>query len=57
VVAEESNVFKSAMHPLRLTFLTTAADGTLGESIVIFKKGDDLRQVCRIYSCIQAHFQ
>lgn len=36
----ESSIFKSALHPLRLTF--RAANG--GSCKVIFKKGDDIRQ-------------
>lgn len=40
IVPEESSLFKSALHPLRLTFKT--ADG--GKSKVMFKKGDDIRQ-------------
>ncbi|CAL9082417.1 unnamed protein product [Musa acuminata subsp. burmannicoides] len=40
IVPTESSIFKSALHPLRLTF-RTASGGTCK---VIFKKGDDLRQ-------------
>ncbi|KAL6007020.1 hypothetical protein ACLOJK_032516 [Asimina triloba] len=40
IVPSESSIFKSALHPLRLTFRT--ANG--GASKVIFKKGDDIRQ-------------
>ncbi|XP_072965296.1 phosphatidylinositol 3-kinase, root isoform [Typha angustifolia] len=40
IVPQESSLFKSALHPLRLTFRT--ANG--GTCKVIFKKGDDLRQ-------------
>ena len=40
IVPAESFIFKSALHPLRLTF-RTASGGTCK---VIFKKGDDLRQ-------------
>ncbi|KAL6838396.1 hypothetical protein ACP4OV_031802 [Aristida adscensionis] len=40
VVPQESTIFKSALHPLRLTFKT--ANG--GTCKIIFKKGDDLRQ-------------
>nr|CAD1822733.1 unnamed protein product [Ananas comosus var. bracteatus] len=40
IVPSESSIFKSALHPLRLTFRT--ANG--GTCKVIFKKGDDLRQ-------------
>ncbi|KAJ3177704.1 Phosphatidylinositol (PI) 3-kinase [Irineochytrium annulatum] len=40
IVAEKALVFKSALQPLRLTFL--CLDGT--EYPVIFKTGDDLRQ-------------
>ncbi|XP_058088685.1 phosphatidylinositol 3-kinase, root isoform isoform X2 [Magnolia sinica] len=40
IVPSESSIFKSALHPLRLTFRT--ANG--GSCKVIFKKGDDLRQ-------------
>lgn len=36
----ESSIFKSALHPLRLTFKTASGDSCK----VIFKKGDDLRQ-------------
>ncbi|KAG6471834.1 hypothetical protein ZIOFF_069281 [Zingiber officinale] len=40
IVPAESSIFKSALHPLRLTFSTLS-----GETCkVIFKKGDDLRQ-------------
>lgn len=40
IVPAESSIFKSALHPLRLTFRTLS-----GETCkVIFKKGDDLRQ-------------
>ncbi|KAI0523993.1 hypothetical protein KFK09_003357 [Dendrobium nobile] len=40
IVPSESSLFKSALHPLRLTFRT--ANG--GICKIIFKKGDDLRQ-------------
>ncbi|KAL2329320.1 hypothetical protein Fmac_022747 [Flemingia macrophylla] len=40
IVPSESSIFKSALHPLRLTFRT--ANG--GTSKIIFKKGDDIRQ-------------
>ncbi|WOL00368.1 phosphatidylinositol 3-kinase, root isoform isoform X1 [Canna indica] len=40
IVPSESSIFKSALHPLRLTF-RTASGGTCK---IIFKKGDDLRQ-------------
>lgn len=40
IVPSESSIFKSALHPLRLTFRT--ANG--GTCKMIFKKGDDLRQ-------------
>ncbi|KAL5229981.1 hypothetical protein ABZP36_028757 [Zizania latifolia] len=40
VMPQESSIFKSALHPLRLTFKT--ANG--GTSKIIYKKGDDLRQ-------------
>ncbi|GAU33793.1 hypothetical protein TSUD_221310 [Trifolium subterraneum] len=40
IVPSESSIFKSALHPLRLTFKT--ANG--GTSKIIFKKGDDIRQ-------------
>lgn len=40
IVPSESSIFKSALHPLRLTFRT--ANG--GSWKIIFKKGDDLRQ-------------
>ncbi|XP_072999990.1 phosphatidylinositol 3-kinase, root isoform [Typha latifolia] len=40
IMPQESSLFKSALHPLRLTFRT--ANG--GTCKVIFKKGDDLRQ-------------
>lgn len=40
IVAAESTLFKSALHPLRLTFRTEDE----GSCKVIFKKGDDLRQ-------------
>ncbi|XP_010269374.1 PREDICTED: phosphatidylinositol 3-kinase, root isoform isoform X2 [Nelumbo nucifera] len=40
IVPSESSLFKSALHPLRLTFRT--ANGSSCK--VIFKKGDDLRQ-------------
>ncbi|KAG5522167.1 hypothetical protein RHGRI_034373 [Rhododendron griersonianum] len=40
IVPSESSIFKSALHPLRLTFRT--AHG--GSCKIIFKKGDDLRQ-------------
>ncbi|KAK7829511.1 phosphatidylinositol 3-kinase [Quercus suber] len=40
IVPSESSIFKSALHPLRLTFRT--ANG--GSCKIIFKKGDDIRQ-------------
>lgn len=40
IVPSESSIFKSALHPLRLTFRT--ANG--GHCKVMFKKGDDIRQ-------------
>lgn len=40
IIPMESSIFKSALHPLRLTF-RTASGGTCK---VIFKKGDDIRQ-------------
>ncbi|KAF3329023.1 phosphatidylinositol 3-kinase, root isoform isoform X1 [Carex littledalei] len=40
IVPQESSIFKSALHPLKLTFRTENG----GTSKVIFKKGDDLRQ-------------
>ncbi|XP_011042652.1 PREDICTED: phosphatidylinositol 3-kinase, root isoform [Populus euphratica] len=40
IVPSESTIFKSALHPLRLTFRTDNG----GTCKVIFKKGDDLRQ-------------
>ncbi|XP_052204901.1 phosphatidylinositol 3-kinase, root isoform isoform X2 [Diospyros lotus] len=40
IVPSESSIFKSALHPLRLTFRTDSG----GSCKVIFKKGDDLRQ-------------
>ncbi|XP_022733422.1 phosphatidylinositol 3-kinase, root isoform isoform X2 [Durio zibethinus] len=40
IVPSESSIFKSALHPLRLTFRT--ANG--GQCKVMFKKGDDIRQ-------------
>eukprot|EP01018_Ginkgo_biloba_P009326 Gb_01861 [translate_table: standard] len=40
IIPSESSIFKSALHPLRLTFQT--ADG--GKCRVMFKKGDDIRQ-------------
>lgn len=40
IIPAESSLFKSALHPLRLTFKT--ADG--GKCKVMFKKGDDIRQ-------------
>ncbi|KAL6958325.1 phosphatidylinositol 3-kinase [Sarracenia purpurea var. burkii] len=40
IVPSESSIFKSALHPLRLTFRT--ANG--GSCKILFKKGDDLRQ-------------
>ncbi|XP_073105655.1 phosphatidylinositol 3-kinase, root isoform isoform X1 [Elaeis guineensis] len=40
IVPSESSIFKSALHPLRLT-CRTASGGTCK---LIFKKGDDLRQ-------------
>ncbi|KAK4789405.1 hypothetical protein SAY86_020724 [Trapa natans] len=36
----ESSIFKSALHPLRLTFRTSSG----GTCKIIFKKGDDIRQ-------------
>jgi phosphatidylinositol 3-kinase len=41
IVAGESSLFKSALHPLRLTFRTPEEGGSCK---LIFKKGDDLRQ-------------
>jgi phosphatidylinositol 3-kinase len=40
IVPQESSIFKSALHPLKLTFRTENGS----TSKVIFKKGDDLRQ-------------
>ncbi|MCL7047423.1 hypothetical protein MKW94_007504, partial [Papaver nudicaule] len=40
IIPAESSIFKSALHPLRLTFRTT----TGGRCKIIFKKGDDIRQ-------------
>uniref|UniRef100_A0A0D6QW47 phosphatidylinositol 3-kinase n=2 Tax=Araucaria cunninghamii TaxID=56994 RepID=A0A0D6QW47_ARACU len=40
IIPSESSIFKSALHPLRLTFQT--AQG--GKWKVMFKKGDDIRQ-------------
>lgn len=40
IVPSQSSIFKSALHPLRLTFRTASG----GICKVIFKKGDDLRQ-------------
>ncbi|XP_044493712.1 phosphatidylinositol 3-kinase, root isoform isoform X2 [Mangifera indica] len=40
IVPSESSIFKSALHPLRLTF--RAENG--GTCRIIFKKGDDIRQ-------------
>ncbi|XP_050206335.1 phosphatidylinositol 3-kinase, root isoform [Mercurialis annua] len=40
IVPSESSIFKSALHPLRLTFRTQSG----GTCKVIFKKGDDIRQ-------------
>lgn len=40
VIPEESTVFKSALSPLRITFLTETGE----KCSVIYKKGDDLRQ-------------
>ncbi|KAF9622887.1 hypothetical protein IFM89_035120 [Coptis chinensis] len=40
IVPSESSIFKSALHPLRLSFRT--ANG--GRCKLIFKKGDDIRQ-------------
>lgn len=40
IVPAESSIFKSALHPLRLTFRTASG----GSCKVIFKKGDDIRQ-------------
>lgn len=40
IVPSESSIFKSALHPLRLTFRTENG----GSCKIIFKKGDDLRQ-------------
>ncbi|KAK4261324.1 hypothetical protein QN277_004337 [Acacia crassicarpa] len=40
IIPSESSIFKSALHPLRLTFRT--ANG--GTCKIIFKKGDDMRQ-------------
>jgi len=46
-VAGESSLFKSALHPLRLTFRTPEEGGSCK---LIFKKGDDLRQDQLVYS-------
>lgn len=40
IVPSESSIFKSALHPLRLTFRTENG----GSCKIIFKKGDDIRQ-------------
>ncbi|MCO5578082.1 hypothetical protein L7F22_031920 [Adiantum nelumboides] len=40
IVPAESSIFRSALHPLRLTFRTAGG----GKCKIIFKKGDDLRQ-------------
>ncbi|XP_041990822.1 phosphatidylinositol 3-kinase, root isoform isoform X1 [Salvia splendens] len=40
IIPSESSIFKSALHPLRLTFRTASG----GSCKIIFKKGDDLRQ-------------
>ncbi|KAJ1699248.1 hypothetical protein LUZ63_007760 [Rhynchospora breviuscula] len=40
IAPQESSIFKSALHPLKLTFRTENG----GTCKVIFKKGDDLRQ-------------
>lgn len=40
IVPSESSIFKSALHPLRLTFRTASG----GSCKIIFKKGDDIRQ-------------
>ncbi|XP_059656126.1 phosphatidylinositol 3-kinase, root isoform isoform X2 [Cornus florida] len=40
IVPSESSIFKSALHPLRLTFRTAIG----GSCKIIFKKGDDIRQ-------------
>lgn len=40
IIPSESSIFKSALHPLRLTFQTASG----GRCKIIFKKGDDLRQ-------------
>uniref|UniRef100_A0A0E0KZ76 phosphatidylinositol 3-kinase n=1 Tax=Oryza punctata TaxID=4537 RepID=A0A0E0KZ76_ORYPU len=40
VMPQESSIFKSALHPLRLAFKTENG----GISKIIYKKGDDLRQ-------------
>ncbi|KAJ0095986.1 hypothetical protein Patl1_16114 [Pistacia atlantica] len=40
IVPLESSIFKSALHPLRLTFRTENG----GTCKIIFKKGDDIRQ-------------
>ncbi|KAH9554610.1 hypothetical protein CY35_08G072300 [Sphagnum magellanicum] len=40
IIPSESSIFKSALHPLRLTFRTEGG----GKCKIIFKKGDDLRQ-------------
>ncbi|XP_031277036.1 phosphatidylinositol 3-kinase, root isoform isoform X2 [Pistacia vera] len=40
IVPSESSIFKSALHPLRLTFRTENG----GTCKIIFKKGDDIRQ-------------
>lgn len=41
IVPAESSIFRSALHPLKLTFRTA---GGGGKCKIIFKKGDDLRQ-------------
>lgn len=40
IIPSESSLFKSALHPLRLTFRTTCG----GTFKMMFKKGDDIRQ-------------
>lgn len=48
IVPHESSIFKSALHPLKLTFRTENG----GTSKVIFKKGDDLRQDQLVHTII-----
>ncbi|BBN17072.1 phosphatidylinositol 3-kinase [Marchantia polymorpha subsp. ruderalis] len=40
IIPSESSIFKSTLHPLRLTFRTKVG----GKCQIIFKKGDDMRQ-------------